>query len=116
MNISIGRSGFGLCAISSRRSNESNSFESGEIRVELVLTSDAAKSHFETLGASRAAIETDLGYEVTWHNPEDAKSAKIHVRETADIRDPEKWGTQSAWLLERLEDFKRVFGPRVRTL
>ncbi len=80
MNIGIGRSGFVLCAISSRWNSETNSYSSGEIRVDLVMSSENAKSHFESLVADREAIEAELGYPLVWHNLDETKSTKVCVR------------------------------------
>ncbi len=105
-----------LGSISSRWNSETNSYSSGEIRVELVMSSENAKSHFESLMADREAIESEIGYPLVWHNLDETKSTKVCVRQSANTRDPEGWKEQSAWLLAKLEDFKRVFGPRVKGL
>ena len=65
-----------LGSICSRWNSETNSYSSGEIRVELVMSSENAKSHFESLMADREAIESEIGYPLVWHNLDDTNCVR----------------------------------------
>lgn len=114
MNMSIGRSGFGLVAVVSTWNTDQATYEIGEIKAEVVITDPNNKTYFEQLLTDKGRIETELGYELIWFSPE--KSSKIHIRQTADIQNREQWTNQFAWLLSKLEDLRRVFGDRIKAL
>jgi len=115
MNISIGRSGFKLTAIASMWNSESESYETNELRVEFEITKDGEK-YFSLLETEKAQIEAELGYSLTWHNLPNQISKRVYTRRTADLRDEGSWDDLAAWLLDHLEKFHQVFGPRVREL
>ena len=101
----------------SRRKTESfERFHNNEIRAELVINDEYAKTYFAALEAEKEAITTDLGYALSWHNPENSHTCRLYVRKSVNLRDQQTWLDQHRWLLERLEDLHRVFAPRVRVL
>lgn len=114
MNMSIGRSGFGLVAVASTWNTDQATYEIGEIKAEIVITDPNNKTYFDQLMADKSQIETELGYELIWFSPE--KSSKVHIRQTADIQNRDEWANQFAWLLSKLEDLRRVFGDRIKAL
>jgi Domain of unknown function (DUF4268) len=116
MNISIGRSGFALNAIASTWNTELSNYQIGEVGAEFIISDPNAKSYFLRLLGEKEQIESEIGYELIWHSPENMKSSKIHVRQTADIQDRGDWPVQFAWLLQKLDDLRRVFGVRVKSL
>ena len=116
MSMGIGRSGFTLTAIASMWNSEEESWSSQEIRVELAITGEQARQFFDQLMMQRHAVEEDAGYELAWHNPPESQSAKIYVRKNCMLLDREEWPGLHEWLQKRLEDFKRVFAARVRSL
>ncbi|HMT08898.1 MAG TPA: DUF4268 domain-containing protein [Pyrinomonadaceae bacterium] len=114
MNLSIGRSGFGLVAVASTWNTDQATYEIGELKAEIVITDPNNKIYFERLMEEKGLIENELGYELNWYSPE--KSSKVHIRKTADIQDRGDWPSQFAWLLSKLEDLRRVFGERIKML
>ena len=116
MNIAIGRSGFNLNAIASFWNSEKESYDSKEIRAELVIAGEPAKFYFAELESQKEAITSELGYPLIWHNPEAGRMCRVYVRRDANLRDKGDWEGQHRWLLERLEEMHRVLAPRVRSL
>lgn len=114
MTMSIGRTGFGIIAVASTWNTDLATYDIGEIKAEIVITDPDNRIYFEQLMAEKSQIEAELGYELTWFTPE--KSSKIHVRQTADVRNREDWPNQFEWLLSKLEDLRRSFGNRIKNL
>lgn len=115
MNISIGRSGFKLTAIASTWNSEKESYDSNELRVEFEINKDSEK-YYQLLFAEKDQIEAELGYELTWYNMPHKISKRAYTRRSVNLADEGDWENQAAWLLSRLEEFHRIFAPRVRTL
>jgi hypothetical protein len=80
------------------------------------INDEYTKMYFAALEAEKEAITTDLGYALSWHNPENSHTCRLYVRKSVNLRDQQTWLDQHRWLLERLEDLHRVFAPRVRVL
>lgn len=116
MNIAIGRTGATLVAVASLYDSVKGNYEGHEVRAELVLDGINAKEYFAQLDQVRPEIAAELGYDVNWYNPANRKSAAITVRRSADLNDRSHWPEYHSWLQEKLEDFDRVFRPRVRSL
>ena len=112
MNHSIGRNGFWLISIASTWSSEAQMYDP-ELRVEFFVED---KRYFALLEAQRAAIETEIGHPLTWHNLPGTKSCKIYLRKNSDFLDRSQWPRQHEWLRENLEKFYRIFAPRVKQL
>ena len=116
MNLSIGRAGFNLAAITSLWNTATNSYGAPEVRVELYLTGPSAKSNFATLEERRVDVEKKCGAQLTWHNRAESKSCKVYVRRDGDFTQRGQWPEQFAWLLKNLELFRSVFGSMVHEL
>jgi hypothetical protein len=116
MNIAIGRSWFHLSAVASFWNSETESYDSNELRAELLITGEHSKEYFSELEKEKDSITAELGYGLIWHNPERARNCRVYLRRSVNLRDQNAWEDQHRWLLERLEDLHRVFAPRVRTL
>lgn len=116
MNISIGRSGFKLAAIASHWNSETGSYDTHELRAELVLTRDDAKGFFFALEQIKPELESEMGERFTWHNPEDKNMCRIWVRRDADLSDTAARQNDYAWLLEKLERMHTIFAPRIKAL
>jgi Domain of unknown function (DUF4268) len=116
MNIAIGRSGCRLAAVASLWDSEAETFDRHELRAEVVLDGGHAKSYFAQLECDKTTIESDLGYALFWHNPSAARSCRLFVRQSVDLRDEGQWLAHYQWLLEHLEGLHRVFHRRVQTL
>lgn len=109
MNCSIGRSGFSLVPTVNTRSNQ--------IGVEVYLMPPDAKAFFYLLRNDKDVIEAELGYALDWQALPDRKGCRIaRFREDTDPIHEANWPNQQAWLAETLEQFDRVFRPRIRVL
>jgi len=115
MNLSLGRSGFKLAAIVSMWNTVTN-VKGPEIRAELVIFRDSAKSDFAALELGKADLESKLGFPLIWHNPEDKLMCRIFTRQDANFLDEGQWPKQFAWLREKLETMHKVFAPIVKSL
>jgi hypothetical protein len=114
MNHGIGRSGFHLASIASAWNSETNSYITGEIRVDMnVLDAD---KYYIAIENQKTEIERELGLKLTWSNQEGTKSRKVYIRRDADISDRKDWTNQHRWLKEKLEAFYTVFAPRIKAL
>jgi len=116
MNIAIGRSGVRLCAIASFWDSVAGTYDSHELRAELVLDDQNSKTFYEQLINEKAVIEKSLGETLTWYNPEDKRMCRIYLRKSTNLEEKEKWSEQHKWMLEKLESLYRIFGERVKKL
>ncbi|WP_165253142.1 DUF4268 domain-containing protein, partial [Paludisphaera soli] len=107
-DFAVGRAGFHLAA--------SLAVTKRVIAVSLILDGPLAKEHFRVLVRDRPAIESELGVGLQWSELPDKKQSNVTLRRSADPARREDWPEQHAWLLERLEAFQRVFGPRIKGL
>jgi hypothetical protein len=69
LSMAVGRSGFNLSAVALFWNAGTESYESNEIRAELVINDEYAKMYFAALEAEKETITTDLGCALIWHNP-----------------------------------------------
>lgn len=116
MNIALGKSGTKLSAIASLYDSEAESYESHEIRAEVVLYDDYSKVYFENLINEKEAIEHELGESLIWHNPDDKRLCRIYLRKSTKLNEKEQWQEQSFWLLSKLEKLHDVFSKRIKAL
>jgi hypothetical protein len=112
---SIGRSGVHLNSIISTENSETHATEP-EIRVELYLNGSGAKQEFATLEKQKESIEKQLGFPLTWHNPEKAAMCRLYTRKDADFLDESLWPQHFDWLRQQVEKMHRVFAPIVKNL
>jgi hypothetical protein len=92
------------------------SYETNELRAELVISGENSKIYFAKLESEKDPLDQELGYQLTWHNPEGAQQCRVFVRRSANLRDQTAWEEYDSWLLAKLEDLHRVFAPRIRAL
>jgi hypothetical protein len=116
----VGRSGFVLNSVWSTWDSEANK-TGGELREDIVLSTDSAKENYARLLEKRDQIEAQLRTagvteEIHWYNPENAQLCRIYVRKTADLSNRDDWAVQQEWLLRRAEAFLAVFSPIVKSL
>lgn len=69
---------------------------------------------FENLYDSKDEIESELGYELEWINPENTKSANIIIVKKTDVNDESTWEENIKWHLTRATEFYNVFANRVK--
>jgi Domain of unknown function (DUF4268) len=109
MQYSAGRANFSLNAVTNRPKKQ--------VRAELYLTGSNAKAFFWLLEQQKDAIEQELGYPLNWEELPGGKDSRVAVYlEEADPEDETDWPRQHDWLAKRLNEFHRVFAPRIRTL
>jgi len=107
MNMSIGRSGFGIRA-------RVNSVKS-TISADFTMVTKTSKSVYQHFLSQREAIEREYGGALEWHELLDGKESYIGVvRSDADFSNEADWQVQFDWLATNLEKFDRVFRNRVR--
>jgi hypothetical protein len=105
----VGRSGTWLGASVNTRDKQ--------IAVELAMRGPPGKVWFDELEAQKAAIEAQLGPDLSWERLPLKKQSRIAIYQpNADPTDEAQWPAQHAWLAEKLEAFHRVFSPLVRAL
>lgn len=87
------------------------------IRAELYLKGALAKTYFSILEKQKAAVEKELGYELLWEELPLGQDSRVSVNLTSIASsDRSDWQRQHLWLADRLNDFHRVFSPRVAAL
>jgi hypothetical protein len=88
-----------------------------QIRAELYLQGPPAKTYFGLLKNQQSEIERELGYPLDWQELPDGQDSRIAIfRNDADPANEADWPDQHDWLANRLNEFYRVFAPRVQTL
>jgi hypothetical protein len=115
MNHSIGRTGFRLVSVASGRNSETNTSEP-EIRVELVMDDQYAKTYFAMLSTEREQIEANFGQPFHWYNPGNTKSTRVYLRRSGDFFNQKNWPELQEWLRANLEKMYHVFAPRIKQL
>lgn len=113
MDMTIGRTGFGLTAVVSSLSAAT---KQPELRAEFVINGPDATTHFETLRKERDRIHSEMGKELEWHSPSRTRTRKILIRSNVDWQDSERRDECHAWLLEKLDRLDRVFRDRAGQL
>lgn len=109
--IRIGRTGFHLAPVILR--------EEQRIRVELYvqIKGQAPKIAFRALKSAQGQIESELGYPLSWEELPTKQATRVAVYlDEVDSSERENWGQQHRWILDRLNDFRRVFSERVKAL
>lgn len=109
MNYPIGRSGFSLSAVMLRPRKQ--------VRAELYISNQDAKSYFHLLMQQRELIEDHLGYKLDWEELPEGRDSRIAVYlPSANPEDQSDWPRQHEWLAVRLNDLHRALAPRVKLL
>ena len=116
MNIAIGKSGVHLCAVASYLNSKTKSWDGGEIRAEIYIKGQYAKSYYHQFHEKKDTIEEVIGEPCIWYNPENKKSAGIYLRKSAKIKDKTDWENQHQWLFEKLELLAKAFKPELASL
>lgn len=115
MNLTIGKTGYHLAAITSSTNYISGGFDAPEVRVELCLNNSSAKDRFAALETQKDAIQGKISLPLYWHKTE-AQSCKVFVRRDGDFTDSAKWTELFEWLLKYLVEFNDVFRPIIQTI
>ena len=107
-DISLGRANIVLSNIANTTDNK--------IGVRVYISNKIANLALPQLEAERLKIETEVGEKLEW-NPYPEKMDKIiRLERHADLNDRLKWPEYVSWLVERIDKFRKAFGPRVKKL
>ena len=90
-----------------------------EAKIEININSkdrDWNKILFDKLIKRRDHIESELSESLEWKRLDNQLSSKVEVSRQGGIDDLEKLEETRAWMIEKLMDFKRVFGPMLDEL
>ena len=108
MNHSLGKTGIYMVSIMPNQY---------EIWAQVYIEGPNAKKHYVGLAAKRELVDTSLGFQPVWQNPEDRNLCRIYtVLPKIDTADTTRWPEYHEWLKQHLEAFQRVFAPLIRQL
>lgn len=107
-NFAIGRSGFWIEAYANRRDKR--------IGLALVLDGPYAAQRLETLLHAKGEIEGSIGQVLDWTNDPENKQRRVFLRLDSDPANRSDWPNQHKWLVQKIELFREVFGPRIKNL
>lgn len=109
VNMSIGKSGFGLTA----RVNSLKSIISADFRFK----TPSSKALFHQFYSDKEAIELEFGGELEWNELPEAKESYVTVtKDKSDFSNESDWNSQFTWFAERLEKLDKVFRKRVKRM
>ncbi len=105
----IGRAGFAISATIST--------DKQRIGVELYNHNDPNKVAFNALFADKGAIEHEFGEPLEWQELPGKKASRIAIfRQGVDPSDEKQRDEQHTWMLAKMDQFRKVFAGRVRSL
>jgi hypothetical protein len=107
-HVPLGRTNFTL-------SNVANTAD-GKIAVRVLIRSEVASTALPQLEAERSTIESEIGEKLEWDPNPDAIDKTIRLQRAADLNDRDKWPEYVSWLVDKVDKFKKAFGPRVKKL
>ena len=109
------QSGYNFSAGYGPRAQYAASFNQGEkVRVEVYMDSDrdSNKILFNQLMERKKSIESELGESLEWERLDHRRASRVGIRRQGSIEyDREALEEIEHWMIEKLLDFKRVFGP-----
>ena len=106
MGYGVGRSGVTLILV----------FNQDVVAVNIETNNRDHPGWFHLLHEQRESIEDQLGFELHWNERADLKFSCIAIRMHVDGQDRKEWPRIHAWMLDRAENFRRVFPPIVKAL
>ena len=87
------------------------------VGVVLYLSSDPTKVGIRQLWLERAEIEAEFGEKLAWQELANKKASRIVIYlQNVDPSDPTAYPQLHAWMLDRMQRFRRVFAERVKTI
>ena len=90
-----------------------------QTKVDLVIIGENAEAYGHLLHRQKDEIDGELGVavELDWKIPPDWSNTTISTASTGwNLEDRNQWSEQFKWFVEHLNEFDRVFGPRVRAI
>jgi len=106
MGYGIGRAGANLITV----------FNRNEAAITIETNNYDHPAWFHLLNADSEAIQSKLGFPLSWEERPDNKYAFIRVSQEIDAASVDDWPKIHQWMLEKMEAMRRVFGPRVKKL
>ena len=88
----------------------------GKIGVRVYISNKIASVALPQLEAERSAIESEMGEKLEWNPNPEAIDKTIVLQRAADLYDRDKWPEYVSWLVDKVDKFKKSFGPRVKNL
>ena len=88
----------------------------GRIGVRVYIGNMIAALALPQLEAHRKEIEDEIGEPLKWNPCPEKKDKIIVLDHAADLDDRKQWDEYIAWLVERVDKFRKAFGPRVKAL
>ncbi|WP_331041806.1 DUF4268 domain-containing protein [Sphingomonas sp.] len=87
------------------------------VGVELYLSRDPLKSGIRQLAAERETIEAEMGQALDWQELPTKRASRIALfLDDVDPASPDQYAALHAWMLDKMQRFRRVFGARVKAL
>jgi hypothetical protein len=84
----------------------------------VTLTIEDNEDLYWKLYDDRGEIESSIGTEIIWDEPEETQSGKmrshIWIKREAELKNRDNWGEYFDWLLESGEKFHETFPDRLR--
>jgi hypothetical protein len=68
------------------------------------------------LEAERCAIEAEIGDKLEWDAHPENIDKIIKLERLVDFNDRNKWPEYISWLVDKVDKFKKAFGPRVKKI
>jgi len=107
-DVALGRSSFVL-------SNIANTYEN-RIGLRVYMSNKIAEAALNQLLPQKDAIEKELGEKLLWNPNPDKRDKTITLYRNVDLDDREQWPEYCEWLVDRVAKFRKVFGPRIKSL
>ena len=107
-DVALGRSHFVL-------SNTANTSEN-RIGVRVYMGNAVADAALEQLLPQKDEIEKLLGESLQWNPSPEKRDKIIAVYREADLNDRKQWPEYCDWLVDHVAKFRKVFGPRIKSL
>lgn len=85
-----------------------------DIVIRLYMSGKNAKTHFHALKKQQPEIEDEFGELLEWDELCGRKYCKVSLsKKDANLMDETRWSDHYEWLASKLEQFNKVFRPRV---
>lgn len=108
MNIAIGRSGFNVVLILSKKQQKAT--------IQFYMSDDADKKHFDALLPFQEKADTNIGEKLTWRRMDDRKASAVELYRQCNISEPSQWEEIFKWYRTYTEKFVTFFKPLVKKL
>ena len=86
--------------------------DNGKLNVRFVLEGDEENTYRE-LETNRDKIDNEISCDLEWMFLEGRKASRIKTVTDADVSQSNKWEEYFSWMLEKSEEFQRVFSKYV---